>query len=99
MSKKTLLYNNEIKQKFLNEIENPDNRLIVEYTLRNASKTEVDRDKDLFDMSIEEIEDIMYSLACSTATSAYNNATRLDEYIAWAAEHGYRASNITPFDG
>lgn len=93
------LYNSEIKEKFLSRIENPASRKIAEAPLKKAAEAEEDLKKDLYEMDLEEIEDIMYNLTPSTETAAYGQAVRIDNYITWAAKNGYRKSNITPFDG
>lgn len=96
---KEKLYNVEIKEKFLNEIENEQSRMVSMYPLRKAAEKEAKLKKDLYEMNLEEIEDVMYNLACSTEMAAYNSAVRLEEYINWAVRNGYKKSNITPFAG
>lgn len=93
------LYNQEIKEKFLNELENLNVRKITSYPLRKAERTERLKDKDLYDMTLEEIETVMYDATFSSELAAYGAATRIEHYIDWAAENGYRKSNITPFHG
>ena len=64
------LYNSDIKDKFLNEIDNIDSRNVMYYSLRRATEAEYDKKKDLFDMNIDEIEDVMFAMSPSTATAS-----------------------------
>lgn len=97
--KKTELYNKEIKERFLESIENEDARNLVLFTFYNTYATEKLKNKDLFEMNRAEVESVMYSLSPSTATSSYNNIIRIEGYITWAIKNGLRQSNISPLDG
>lgn len=96
MSNDDMFYNNEIKEKFINTFENESSRKIAMYPLRIAKKTEVMEDKDLHEMTIKEIEDILRSMKSSTLNAVYNNINQIEAYIDWTISHGYRKSNINP---
>lgn len=97
-SKRLKLYNEEIKNKYLQEIENEDSKLLARYTFANTYESEEVYRKDLFEMSLEELESVMYGIAPSSSNSSYNNAMRIKNYIEWASDNGLRRTNIIPFD-
>lgn len=97
MIKEKELYNADIKWEFLNQYDNERTRLIALYPMRKAKRFEERAGKDLFEMSLQEIEEILYSLSSSSKNSIVLNVGRIEEYILWASANGYRRSNITPF--
>lgn len=92
------MYNEEIKNKYLNSIENEDTRTLIRYTFAKTYESEVIYKKDLFEMNLEELESVMYGISPSTSDSAYNNAMRIKSYVEWVSDNGLRKSNIIPFD-
>ena len=97
--KKDLYYNNDLKEEFLNEAENSMIKHVLSLPLRKAKDTETLKNKDLYEMSREEIGEVMFDLASSSTRAAYNNLIRIEEYIKWTISKGYRSSNILPLEG
>ncbi|MEK4025426.1 phage lytic cycle repressor MrpR family protein [Sporosarcina sp. FSL W7-1283] len=89
-------YNYEIKKEYLESLNNEILENVVGYLLRNTAKTEKTEGKDLYDMTLEEIESVLYSLKPSSEKAAYSNTLKISDYIDWAFDQGYRKSNITP---
>lgn len=96
MDLKNEFYNEELKQKFLNTIENDIARKFASYPLRKAKAIEIGFKKDLYDMTLEEVGEVLGNISCSTEIAAYNSTLILEKYIDWAIEVGYRESNINP---
>ncbi len=96
MTTETNYYNEEIKERFLNTLETPIIQKFSRYPLEKAIRTERFYSKDLYDMTLEEIGEVVKDLSCSTTDAAYNNTLKIEEYIDWAIEEGYRKSNINP---
>lgn len=94
MTKEEIFYNNEIKQRFIDTFENPSSKKIASQPLRIAKSTELIKGKDLFEMTLDEIEDVLRSMSSSTLNAVYNNVNQIEAYIDWAIENGYRKSNI-----
>lgn len=93
-------YNGEIKIEYLNTIQHPETRKLTAYPFMAAKETEEKiYKKDLYDMSIDEIADVMKALSVSSANTAYNHAVKFEQYIDWAIENGYVGSNINPLSG
>lgn len=91
------LYNSELKEEYLNEFENERTQKIVMRPLWEARKEEKRLGKDLYEMTLEELENVLHSLKSSTVRSAYHNANKIEEYLLWCAKKGYRRTNISPF--
>lgn len=89
-------YNAEIKEKYFETFQNKTTQEITEYTFKKAKETEEDLKKDIFDMNIDELGELMRDLSASTLDSAYNYAFKLQYYIDWASENGYRKTNRNP---
>ena len=93
---KNIFYNQDIKDQYLDEIENPVQKIFASLPLRKARRTEKIYNKDVYDMTIEELEGVVGDLGCSTANATYNNVVALEAYIKWAIYKGYRKSNLNP---
>lgn len=91
-------YNPELKMAFLEDIEGDITRKIFSSKLSIISKEEHLKGKDLYDMSLREIKDVMYALTATTSTASYGNAIKIKDYIDWMFDHGYKTSNLNPFD-
>lgn len=96
LTKTIELYNADIKNQYLDTFDNETTRKISERPLQRSSETERSLGKDLYEMTISEIEDVMYGLECSSLNAVYNNAVKIEEYIDWTIVHGFRQSNINP---
>lgn len=89
-------YNGEIKVKYLNTIKHKDTRNLTAYPFMTAGKTEQAFGKDLYDMNIDEIGEVLKDLAVSSSNTAYNHTVKFEVYIDWAIGNGYVSSNINP---
>ena len=89
------LYNEEIKQRFLNTL-HENTRMSYIRVLLAAKRTEEQLEKDLYDFNLNEIEYVLYDLAPTTATSSEVNGRIITSYISWAIEQGLRSNNINP---
>lgn len=89
-------YNGEIKIDYLNTIQNDETRKLYAYPFITAKKTEELFGKDMYDMSIDELAEVMKSLSVSSANTAYNHAVKFEQYIDWAYENGHVESNLNP---
>lgn len=91
-------YNEDIKGSYIDEIESDVLKLIHSYFFKKVGRGEREINKDLYDMSFDEIEMILYALRPTTETASYNNVLRIDDYIMWAFDKGYRKSSVNPLD-
>lgn len=89
-------YNGEAKIKYLNTISHPDTRKLTSYPFSKAKKTEDLYEKDMYDMSIDELGEVLRGLAVSTPNTAYNHTVKFEQYIDWAYDNGYTGSNLNP---
>ncbi|MFS0643762.1 hypothetical protein [Siminovitchia sp. 179-K 8D1 HS] len=83
------LFNAEIKQKYLDTIENEGTKTTIYFQLLNAKSTEEQLEKDLYEMNIDEIALVMYDISCSTLTSVTNHLFCYNSYITWAIKEGF----------
>lgn len=96
MTTENKYYNEEIKERFINTLDNVVIQRFSEYPLKKASRTERIYKRDLYDMTEEQIGEVVSDLSCSTVDAVYNNVLKIEEYINWAIKNGYRNSNIHP---
>lgn len=94
MEKEIVYYNQEIKERFINSYKNDDSKTAIASMMKYAKKTEENYKKDLYDMTVKEIEDVLFSLACATPQSVYQKILRIENYIDWAIDNGYRKMDI-----
>nr|WP_144509904.1 phage integrase family protein [Bacillus sp. FJAT-22090] len=98
MEMKTKFYNADIKERYFATIQNETTREITEYAFKKASKTEKIFGKDIYEMNINELAEVMKGLSASTPSSAYNQTFKFQHYIDWATENGLRQTNINPLE-
>ncbi|MEC4565421.1 hypothetical protein L8C07_05640 [Paenibacillus sp. CMAA1739] len=91
------LYNPDIKQRFL-EGYRKATRGNYESKLKRASKVEMKYNKDLYNFSLSEIEEVMYLLAPNKLSSATIYGSIIKKYIEWAISQDLRADNLNPLD-
>lgn len=89
-------FNENVKNKYLDSIEHPETRKLTMHPFIKGKEAEELLNKDIHDMSIDELGKVMSNIASSTANAAYINAVRLEHYIDWAIQNGYASSNINP---
>lgn len=96
LKEKNNFYNQEIKEQYLDQFDNYPQRTFSAFPLKKARRTEQIYEKDLYDMTTDEMEGVLGDLACSTANAVYNNIVSIEKYIDWAIGEGYRKSNLNP---
>lgn len=90
------LYNENIKKEFLEEIEHIPTRTTMFFSLRNATKTERQLNKDLYEMNIDELAVVLSGAKSSTISSVHNYIMSFSRYIDWAYGKGLAVGNINP---
>lgn len=90
------LYQEHIKEQFLSQYNNKNTIDTIKHIFIKSAETELLKEKDLFDFTIEEIEDMMRELNPKTTNSARTYGRFIRKYIEWSIEpKGYRRSNIS----
>lgn len=89
-------FNGEIKTKYLNSFNNKETAYITSFIFIESKKMEKAFNKDIFQMSKNELGDVLRAQQASTEDSAYIKAVHLEQYIDWAITHGYAETNLNP---
>lgn len=93
----TQLYNEEIKTEFLDSIDLGDGSIkTYTNTLRAANFTERILDKDLYDFTLSEIEDVINSKNPFKIETVKNHVSVIRRYIQWAIDKELRGNNTNP---
>ncbi|MFO1442909.1 hypothetical protein KDN24_06725 [Bacillus sp. Bva_UNVM-123] len=97
----TKLYNNEIKERYLNErFENEDSRTTIKYVFKSAELIEDVLNKDLYNFSLPEIGKVIKNANPHSIGVARSHGRIISKYISWAIEPmGLRENNIHPMKG
>ena len=90
-------YNAKIKEEYLATISYPATRQMASYVFKKAKKTELSYKKDIYEMNLDELKDVIKGLKASTIDSAYNYLFKLQYYIDWAAK--YRSTRLNELAG
>ncbi|WP_080845643.1 site-specific integrase [Cytobacillus gottheilii] len=88
-------YNQTVKERYLNSIENEDSRNTVKYTFQYSKNTEIIHEKDLYNFSMNEITEVMKN-APSTENTLKLTLSNMRAYLSWCIKNGYRSDNINP---
>jgi hypothetical protein len=91
------LYNEEIKREFINNYKE-STRSTVERIFKVSRLVEEDLNKDLFNLSREQIRKLLFLFTPKTDKSSQANVAWISAYIQWAIDEGHR-SGINPLDG
>lgn len=92
------LYNPEAKSHFLESVDlEESSKRNMFYTLKRADKFLKQFNKDIYNLTAEEIEDIMYSCGFKTKTSARVFYYNLMAYVTWAEAEGYITGYLPKF--
>lgn len=91
-------YNESVKNRFLDSIENEGTRHVISYIFLASKSTEESLEKDLYNFSLAEISSIMYNLSPKTSNSTKANMSNIRTYISFCIRHGYRDNNLNPLD-
>ncbi|MFS1513068.1 hypothetical protein VQL36_11615 [Chengkuizengella sp. SCS-71B] len=86
------LYNCEIKSKFLTKLSDKSQYIYLR-VFEISAEVEVARDTDLFDLGLDDIEIILYSLRPLTTDASHVNGRIVTSYINWSLQHGYSKGN------
>ena len=89
------LYNNEIKEEYLNSFKNESTRHVYKNIFVKTLEIEKQEGKDLYAFNLEELKDVLYTLNCTTSSSIRTYGTGLTSYLTWAINKGLRG-NINP---
>lgn len=98
MTNEKEFYNEDIKNEYLNTL---DNEIIYHSTVLLFRKSEsVERvlGKDIYEMTYNELEDVAYALKNTSSNAVYNNVLKIENYIKWASDNGYRKGNLNPLE-
>lgn len=93
---KERMYNPDIKEEFLLTYENNETQTVIAYIFYKSKSTEELLKKDLYEFSIDEIEDVLFNMNPLTKRAAETNARFISSYIDWAISKGLVNSNINP---
>lgn len=92
------MYNEPIKQAFLRESK-PASVEGRHSVFKNSENTEKFYDEDLYNFSIDQIEEIFMAYQATSIEYLDTIRSHIKNYIDWAIHKGYRQSNIHPMDG
>jgi hypothetical protein len=94
-----LMYNSELKNRYLNAGKYSEFTLTnYRYILRKAEKTELALDKDIHNMNVDELHNLLHSYGFKTKESANIGVTTIRRYIDFCIEQGYVPSRINFLD-
>jgi integrase len=91
------LFNNEIKQEFLQEGYKETTQKTISRVFKVSNLMEKDLNKDLFLFSREEIRNFLFTLRPSKVSASKQNGNLVGSYITWAIEKGYK-KGLNPLD-
>jgi integrase len=94
----TEFYNEAIKNKYLDEIENEGSRTTISYIFFASKITEEILQKDLYNFTDEEVFLVMQNISPKTLNSARGSINNIRHYISWSIRNGYRENNINALD-
>lgn len=88
------MYNLEIKKEYIDTIDNEGSALVIEAALKRAEPTERMLNKDIYEMSAEELKMVIRDISPYSQTGVKNYLAYYRSYIDWATKRGYAKSNI-----
>jgi site-specific recombinase XerD len=91
-------YNESVKNRYLDEIENEGSRTTLSYVFIASKVTEEILEKDLYNFTDEECYLVLKNMPAKSYSSAMGNLNNVKKYISWAISTGYRENNINPLD-
>lgn len=91
-------YNEVIKNRYLNELENEGSRNTISYIFLASKRAEEIKEMDLYNFSKEDIELVLENMHMTSAHTARANTNYISNYITWCIKHGYRENNLNPLD-
>jgi integrase len=88
------IYNEEIKEKFLSQYDNEQTQKTIRNLFFNTFLIENTLGKDLFEQNLTELGKSIENSNPATKNVARSNGRFISNYLSWAAENGYKSSNI-----
>lgn len=90
-------YNLEIKNKYLNQFENPETRDVYARLFKKAFEIEESKGKDLYNFNDQELEFFLGNILMpKTKESARTYCNVLANYIQWAIDNKYSEQIVNP---
>lgn len=94
------MYNSKLKKRFINEcITNPGSKRNFEYLFKRSEETEQLLNKDVHEMNLNELDNLIKSYTNRTFDMVIVNVTHLREYINFCIREGYVPSRINFLNG
>lgn len=91
------MYNKEIKEAFINAIDRNESSKTQYLTMFNKVEPYENKlSKDLYDMDMDDLDDLFYKLKRRTSRSAVQFFNLVKAYISWAKDNGYSESSLHP---
>ncbi|MED3562355.1 site-specific integrase [Bacillus xiapuensis] len=91
-------YNEVIKNKYLDSMENQGSRETIKYIFIASKRAEEIKGMDMYNFSKEDIEHVMDNLTMKSYHTARANMSYISNYITWCIKQGYRENNLNPLD-
>lgn len=92
----TNLYNEEIKEKFLNTYDNEQTQKTIRNVFAKTYLIENTLDKDMYEMNIEDLGRCIANTEPHNVGVARSNGRFISQYISHCTEIGLRKSNLNP---
>lgn len=92
------LYNEEIKNRYLDTLKNDETKDAYRHGLALASVTESIEGKDLYNFNLSQIADVIKNKQPFRLGLVHTRASVIRQYIDWAIENGYRDNSLNPLD-
>ena len=93
------LYNSKEKIEFIQTIENDDVKMIYFYIFLKSMSSEQLYNKDLYNVSLDQLALVMRNINHSTINNAINSKSRIISHITCAIQNGRRTNNTNPLVG
>lgn len=93
------LYNEEIKERFLNIYDNEQTQKTIRNVFMKTELIESVLEKDIYRMNLTELGKCIANTEPHNTGVAVSNGRFISQYISWAIENGYRENNLNPLKG
>ena len=91
------MYNKEFKEMFINALDrNKGSKTQYMSMFARTELIERSKNKDIFDMNMDELDDLFYKLRRKTSRSAVQFFNLIKSYIQWAKDNGHSESRLHP---
>jgi integrase len=90
-----ILFNPEVKNRFLNESDyNVNTKQVIAQMFNITSETEKFYNKDIYEMSDSEIGEVLDNFNATSYETIYSKTSYLIQYVDWCIKEGYLSTNI-----